>query len=279
MKRLLLVMFSFFVFLSSVCAMEARILGSFPNKVEISWDAVKGAAWYDLYLDDLPIKRVTASTLRQSLGSNEESLQSNREYQATVAARTAKNVTLDATRIPVRTTSWAGHYYWKNLTSDDNGGKCRSLHVEVRDSSGNLELYGYFSDDLGKALKLFPLVPFAEEYPQFSYQGDGDVEFAYRSNASVFNTTDIEPKSWKILELEEKNSSLRTKISTKVGIFSFKTESLFVFEVSEAGEKRVLFHNTGEGLASSGIFKSPNPGENGVFVFVEMGSFADIPKK
>ena len=50
-----------------------------------------------------------------------------------------------------------------------------------------------------------------------------------------------------------------------------------IFEISEAGEKRVLFHNTGEGLASSGIFKSPNPGENGVFVFVEKGSLADIP--
>ena len=279
MKRPLVVMFSFFVLLSSLSAMEVRLLSSFPNQMEISWDAVKGAVWYDLYLDNQPMKRVKAPTLRQSLGSNEESLESNREYQVIVAARTDKNVTLAAAQIPVRTTSWAGHYFWVNLTSDDNGGKCRSLHLEARDVAGELELYGHFSALTDKAVKLFPLVPIAEEYPQFEYQGDGDVELAYRSNASVFNTTSFEPKSWKIVELERKNSSLRTKISTKVGIFSFKTESLLVFEVSEESEKRVLFHNTGEGLASSGIFKSPNPGENGVFVFVEMGSFADIPKK
>jgi hypothetical protein len=272
-------MFSFFVLLSSLSAMEVRLLSSFPNQMEISWDAVKGAVWYDLYLDNQPMKRVKAPTLRQSLGSNEESLESNREYQVIVAARTDKNVTLAAAQIPVRTTSWAGHYFWVNLTSDDNGGKCRSLHLEARDVAGELELFGHFSALTDKAVKLFPLVPIAEEYPQFEYQGDGDVELAYRSNASVFNTTSFEPKSWKIVELERKNSSLRTKISTKVGIFSFKTESLLVFEVSEAGEKRVLFHNTGDGLASSGIFKSPNPGENGVFVFVEKGSLADIPTK
>ncbi len=279
MKRLLVVMFFSCILLSSLSAMEAWLLDSFPNQVEISWDAVKGAIWYDLYLDTQPIKRVKAPILRQRLGSNEESLESNREYLVTVAARTADNTTLDATQITVRTTSWAGHYFWMNLTEDDNGGRCKNLHLEVRDSSGELEMYGYFPGLSDKAVKLFPLLPIAEEYPRFEYQGDGDVEFAYRSNASVFNTTNIEPKSWKILELERTNSSLRTKISTKVGFLSFTSESLFVFEVSESGGKRVLFHNTGDGLASTGIFKSPNPGENGAFVFMEKGSLADIPNK
>ncbi len=258
--------------------MEARVLASYPNQVEIAWDAVKGAVWYDLYLDNQPVKRVKALTLTQRLGSNEESLESNREYQVIVAARDAKNVTLDAVQIPVRTTSWEGHYFWENLTSDDNGGKCRSLHLEVRDTAGSFELFGHFPGKQ-EGLRLFPLMPISKDYPWFEYDGDGDVELAYRTNASVFNSTNIEPKSWKIVELERGNSFLRTKISTKVGIFSFKTESLMVFEVSEAGVKRVLFHNTGDGLASSGIFKSPNPGEDGVFVFVEKGSLADIPKK
>ena len=279
MKRLLVVMFCFFLLHSSLSAMEARLLDSFPNQVELSWDAVEGAYWYDLYLDGQPIKRVKAPSLSARLGSNEESLESNREYQAIVAARTAKNVTLAATQITVKTTSWEGQYYWDNLTSNDNGGKCKNLHFEVRDASGLLEMYGYFADAPDKAVKIFPLVPISDEYPQFEYRGEGDVEFAYRSNASVFNTTNIEPKSWKILELERKNSSLRTKISTKVGMFTFKTESRLVFEVSPTGQKKVLFHNTGEGLASSGIFTSPNPGENGVFVFVEKGSLADIPMK
>ncbi len=278
MKRLLVMIFSISVMVSSLPAMQARILASHPNQVEITWDAVKGAVWYDLYLDKQPIKRVKALTLTQRLGSNEESLESNREYQVIVAARDAKNVTLDSVQILARTTSWEGHYYWENLTSDDNGGKCRSLHLEVRDTDGGFELFGHFPGQ-PHALRLFPLVPFAKEYPEFDYQGDGAIELAYRTNASVFNTTNFEPRSWKIVELDQKNSSLRTKISTKVGIFSFKTESLMVFEVSEAGEKRVLFHNTGDGLASSGIFKSPNPGEDGVFVFVEKGSLADIPKK
>lgn len=278
MKRLLVVMFTLFLLLSSLSAMQVRLLASFPNQVELSWDAVEGADWYDVYLDNKPMKRVKAPTLRQRLGSNEESLESNREYQAIVAARTARNVTLAAAQIPVRTTSWEGHYFWNNLTSDDNGGKCKSLHLEVRDTEQGFELFGHFPGEK-EALRLFPLLPIADEYPWFAYDGDGDVELAYRTNASVFNTTNIEPKSWKIVELERENAALRTKISTKVGIFTFKTESLLVFEVSETGEKRVLFHNTGDGLASSGIFKSPNPGENGVFVFIQKGSLADIPKK
>lgn len=277
MKRLVAMMLVLFGLSASLAAMEARLTASFPNQLEIAWDAVKGAVWYDLYLDNQPIKRVGAPALSQRLGSNEDSLESNREYQLIVAARSAKNVTLEATQIPVRTTSWSGHYFWENLTEDDNDGKCRSLHLEVRDGSDSMEVYGYFPGQPGRPLKLFPLLPIAEEYPEFEYHGNREVEVAYRTNASVFNTTNMEPKSWRILEAEVKNSSLRTKISTKVGIFSFRTESLMIFEISEAGGKRVLFHNTGEGLASSGIFKSPNPGENGVFVFVEKGSLADIP--
>lgn len=279
MKRLVLIMLSLVAFLSPLSSMEARILGSFPNQVEVGWDSVKGAVWYDLYLDSKPMKRVKASQHSQRLGSNEESLQSNREYKLLVAARDAKNVTLAATEITARTTSWAGDYYWVNLTEDDNDGKCRLLHLEVRDIEGSLELYGHFPKEPDRPLLIFPLVPFSSEYPEYSYDGQGPVELAYRTNAEVFNSTNIQPRSWRILELEEKNSSLRTKISTKVGIFSFKTESLLSFMVSETGEKKVLFHNTGDGLASSGIFRSPNPGEDGVFVFVEKGSLADIPKK
>ncbi len=267
MKRILTVTLVLFVLISSVSAMEAWVLKSYPNQVEISWSAVEGAAWYDLYLDGQSIQRVKAPTLTQRLGSNEDSLASNRDYQCIVAARSAKNVTLDAVKFAVRTTSWAGHYYWTNLTDDDNNGRCRRLHLEVRDTSEGLEVYGYFPSEPGKALKLFPLFPISEEYPQFDYQGKGEVELAYRTNATVFNTTNIEPRSWQIVEQEVKNASLRTVISTKVGIFSFKTESLMLLEVSEAGEKRVLFHNTGSGLAASGMFQSPNPGDNGVFVF------------
>ncbi|HKL58240.1 MAG TPA: hypothetical protein VJ854_07545 [Sphaerochaeta sp.] len=267
MKRLIVIIVSLIVFISPLVAMEARLLGSFPNQVEIAWDAVRGAAWYDLYLDNQPMKRVKAPTLSQRLGSNKESLESNREFQAIVAARSAANETLGATQIPVRTTSWAGHYFWENFTEDDNRGRCKSMHLEIRDGQDSLEVYGYFPDQPDKALKLFPLVPFSEEYPQFEYHGSGEVESAYRTNATMLNTKNIEPKSWQILEMEAKSGSLRTKISTKVGIFSFKTESLITFEVSDVGEKRVLFHNTGDGLASSGIFTSPNPGENGVFVF------------
>ncbi|MDY0287699.1 MAG: hypothetical protein RBR15_02610 [Sphaerochaeta sp.] len=279
MKRLIVVMFSLFVLISSLSAMEVRVLARYPNQVEIAWDAVRGAVWYDLYLDNQPMKRVKAPTVSQRLGSNKESLDSNRGYMAIVAARGAANETLGATQLPVRTTSWAGHYFWENLTEDDNRGRCKSMHLELRDAQGGLEVYGYFPDQPDKALKLFPLVPFSDEYPQFEYMGDGEVETTYRTNARMLNTKNIEPKSWKILEMEVKSASLRTKVSTKVGIFSFKTETTMTFEVSEAGEKRVLFHNTGDGLASSGIFTSPNPGENGVFVFRQKGSLADIPKE
>lgn len=279
MKRSLLYFFIGCLFLSSLAAMEGRLLADFPNQVLISWDRVDGAVWYDLYLDDQPIRREKSSTLVGRIGSNEEALQSNKEYQVIVAARDAKNVTLDATRFTVHTSSWAGHYYWENLTSNDNHGRCRSLHLEVRDTTDGIEMYGYFADAPEIARKLFPLLPLAQEYPEFSYHGNTEVEKAYRANAAVFNTTSIEPKTWKIEEVEVKNTFFRTKVISRVGALAFKTETVLSLEVSETGEKRVLLHNTGSGLASTGVFKSPNPGEKGVFIFKEKGSSSDIPRK
>ena len=98
MKRLVAMMLVLFGLSASLAAMEARLTASFPNQLEIAWDAVKGAVWYDLYLDNQPIKRVGVPALSQRLGSNEDSLESNREYQLIVAARSAKNVTLELRR-------------------------------------------------------------------------------------------------------------------------------------------------------------------------------------
>lgn len=269
MKRWVCWLFALFLALPSLYAMQGRVEKSFPNQVEVSWDRVEGAVFYDLYINREAMKRLDSQVNSSFLGSNEMPLASHTAYSVIISARDGENKTLESVEFPIRTTSWEGSYVWYNQTEDDNEGKCRKLELLVVDQDSECKVYGMFPEVSKEPLLLFPLLPFAHEYPTLSYEGESEVELAYRTNAEVFNTTSVKPKSWRILALEKKNAFLGTKMVTKVGALSFKTESWYDFIITDDGARRVLFHNTGTGLASYGIFKSPNPGEHGVFVFHE----------
>jgi hypothetical protein len=246
-------------------AMEGTETKKFPNQVEISWSPEKNATYYDIYLDGESLERLPATVFSTCIGSNENPLCSLTDYMVIVAARDGKNNTLCYVQIPISTTGWDGSYRWHNTTDNDNNGKCRELVLVVTEDAGGRKIFCDFSGN-GLVL-LFPLFPFASEYPTVDFQSEEPEAVAYRLNASVFNTTSFTPKSWKIKKMESTVSSVTTLVETMVSNMRFTTESTFCFRVSKTGEKQIVLHNSGKGIASWGMFRCPEKNSGGDFVF------------
>jgi hypothetical protein len=258
-----------FLPLFSLPAMEGRVDAVFPDQAKISWNSVQGAKYYDIYLGDEGISRLPQTARSAFVGSNEEPLASHASYRVTVAARDAENRTLDYLLLPFATSGWEGVYRWENPTDEDNDGKCRSMGLLVDDRDGNWRIYGDFGDE--GTLLLFPLMEVADDWPEVDYLDDSPAAKAYRLNARMFNTTSYEPKSWKLERMESTASSVTTVIETRVWAMRFTTESTFRFRVSETGEKQVVLHNGGQKIASWGMFRCPEKGSGGDFVFACVG--------
>lgn len=237
-----------------------------PNQAILTWDAVEQACWYDIYLNGEFIRTVNSSVLTERLGSNEYPLPSATSFVCAVAARDNNDVLGYAIQM-FKTKSWSGRYQWINLTNRDNGGRCRNLLLEVDDSTSSFVITGIFD----RRCQLFPMVEEQRVGLSLSYHGGSEEEVSYRTNATVFNTTGITPKSWKVLRSECGISHCTTTIQTRVGLISATTVSTYSFFIDEAGKRRIRFETKGEGLADKGMFKSPNPGEEGAYIFTEIG--------
>ncbi|WP_320127737.1 hypothetical protein [uncultured Sphaerochaeta sp.] len=246
-------------------AFNGQVSQKFPNQVKINWDEEKGAEHYDIYLGKEPLKRLGPTEFSTMVGSNETPLRSCSDYQVLVVARGAEDAVLSYVWIPFSTTGWSGSYQWKNSTKYDNHGKCKELGLVVFDESGNLRVYGDFKDK--GLLLLFPLLPFAQEYPKIFYQDSSPAAVAYRVNAEIFNTTSMEPEAWKLQAMEVTISGVSSKVVSFVAGMSFLTETTFSFYVSKEGKKQVVLHTWGKGIASWGLFACPDKGSGGDYVF------------
>jgi len=242
-----------------------EVTGLYPNQIELSWDAVEGADYYDVYLDGKPRERVQATYA--VLGSNEESLASHTEYHVIVAARKTGNIDIAAGQRQVVTPGWEGRYRWENVTDDDNKGKCKYLDFTVVRKDGSYEVYAQYD----QPYRVFPLVPDQLVGREVSWDGEAEYQRVYRANAEIFNTTSYKPKSWSITKLMREESRLFTEVKTRVGALRFTTHSTYSFTLSPKGEALLLFETKGDGLASWGLFSSPNPGEKGIFQCVFLG--------
>ncbi|MGE4583499.1 MAG: hypothetical protein AB7C91_02535 [Sphaerochaeta sp.] len=252
MKRWLVLLFLFLVTPLFSESMHLELDGALPDQLLVHWDAVKGADYYDIYLDQKPVKRVEQT---QVVLAN---LHSHTSYEVLVAARKTGNVDIEADAAHFRTTGWEGWYRWVNKTKTDNNGKCRQLDFLVVHTAGGYEIHGLYD----RLYRLFPVAPCEQEFP---YEGESEHQTAYRVNAEMFNTTKVTPKTWMVKEVEISDSSLRIVMQTKVGALRFTTTSCYRFQVSPTGEKELCFETKGEGMAGWGVFKSPNPEDDGVF--------------
>lgn len=253
------------VFLFPLQAFEVHSEVS-PNQVVLFWDAVDEASTFEVFLDGGMYTTIPASVNRLSIGSNEKPLPSNTPCVFEVSARSAKGSVLAYATHTVKTESWSGRYSWTNITGKDNDGKCRSLVLQVEDSGHGIVIDGIFD----RSCRLFPMVEKEQIGRLLEYGGSSDQEISYRTNAAVFNTTGITPKTWKVVQSEIDVSYCMTKIQTKVGAISATTVSTYSFFIDDSGKRMIRFETKGQGMANWGMFKSPNPGEEGAFVFSEI---------
>ena len=134
---------------------------SLPTSIKLSWDAVDGAVYYDLYEKNDFIIRLSSDVLSY----RKNNLQSDTEYSFSIAARDEDNNTLDAAFIDVRTGSWDGLYEWINKTSKDNRGKMKNLMIRVETAVDSVfgqyhKLYMIMDD--GSEVQIFPLYDFGD---------------------------------------------------------------------------------------------------------------------
>lgn len=233
-----------------------------PNQVELSWSAINGAAFYDVYVNGEPFARLDGKLTTGHAGSNEKPLFSNKEYEVIVAARDAANGNLDAVRLTVRTSSWSGSYVWDNPTDKDNKGKCRHLHYVLEDTP-NAMLIKSELPELG--LKTISPMPINTDW--VDYNDDGAL--TYRANGKLFNTTNFTPSKFMVTEVIQDASGVTDVVKTKAVGMTFTTKTFYKLVVTEDGKRAVRFQTVGSGLAATGIFGNPEKGSDGAFTLVE----------
>lgn len=240
--------------------LKIDLLAAHPNQLHLAWEAVSGADYYDVYLDGAAMHRVRSTGV--VLGSNEHPLESHRRYEVLVAARRSGNIDVAADKAWYETGGWEGLYRWVNVTDKDNKGKCRQLEFLVSHTPPYYSIQALYD----RPYTVFPLLSNDRINEEIPFEGESEQQQAYRANAEVFNTTKFKPSVWSVTSVEFGIDRYQVEVKTKVGSLSFKTRSTYRFILSPKGEKELHFETKGDGLASWGLFTSPNPGEKGVFV-------------
>ena len=241
-------------------ALDVQLISAYPNQLHLAWNAIAGAEYYDVYVDGKPATRVRSESV--VVGSNEEPLESHRTYEVIVAARKTGNVDVEAAKVQCETSGWEGRYRWVNLTDKDNKGKCRQLDFLVSYTKPYYTIQGIYE----RSYTIFPLLSQELVNVEIPFEGESELQKAYRANAEVFNTTNFKPSVWSVTSIEYGIGRYAVEVRTKVGSLSFKTKSSYRFILSPKGEKELHFETKGDGLASWGLFTSPNPGQKGVFI-------------
>lgn len=92
-RQLMLVIALCLVSFALHSGVELVSVDSYPTQLALSWRAVSGADYYDLYLDKVPVKRVR-QRLSTTLGREGEPLEAGRTYELIIVARKEGDVQL-----------------------------------------------------------------------------------------------------------------------------------------------------------------------------------------
>jgi hypothetical protein len=262
-----------FIMLTLLCLLSlASLIGldlvkAYPDALYIRWDAVKGADYYDVYLDRKPLVRLANTEYVV------KNLQSYQSYELLVAARKSGNVDVFAQRAVYTTIGWEGSYQWINTTTKDNKGRCKVLDFLVVREDNSYLIYSKLSNEYHLVSPLVDQSLIGVEIP---YEGDAPYQIAYRLNAQVFNTTSFAPKSWKVIDYSVDDKQIVTQIQTKVGSMALYTTSRYTFALGNDGQRQLIFETKGSGMASWGLFQSPIKGDDGAFISSETAGLGNI---
>lgn len=244
---------------------------SLPTSIKLSWDAVDGAVYYDIYNGQTSVARLPSDVYSFTV----EDLFSNESYDLCVAARDAENRDLDAEWVTASTTNWDGVYQWVNETDKDNRGRMKTftLRLEtVRDEAIGQYLRMFMVNDDGSELRIFPLFDFGSENAGswVDYGDDGPTGTAYRENAERFNTSIFKPSKWRVDRIVIDYDSTSAYIQTSAFGIIVDTETTYYLYI-EDGLRKMSFTTTSESsLAESVLFHNPNPGEGDAFILTEI---------
>lgn len=266
MKRLLTAILLFCITLPVFSAgMELVSVVAYPTQLQLQWTAVDGADYYDVYLDRVPMARIR-NGYRVVLGSNEEPLASHREYEVLVAARKEGNIDLASATAMAQTGGWEGRYRWVNRTKQTNKGRATQLDFRVTWEDGAYRIEGLFD----QWRDLFPLVSPAMIGQQFSFDGEQAAQLAYLNNMQIFNTTSVKPVWWKVVSSSSTPNSCVVDVRSRAAGIEVVTRTTFRFVVTDEGASELHLITSADGVASLSIFRSPNPGDGGVFKAVRI---------
>ncbi len=238
-----------------------------PTGVDLSWDSVEGAAFYDIYADSRPVARLGADARSYEIGS----LDSDTRFSICVAARDSGNNDMEAAWADVVTGSWDGVYRWVNETDSDNGGRMKELTLRIE--TGHDAVYGQYLNVFivnadGSEARIFPLYPLgSDEAGRWEdYGGDSIAATSYRINMELFNTSPFRPTRWRLERVVIDYDSTSAYIQTSALGLTVETETTCRFFM-EDGVQKFSFDTKASGIANAVIFRNPNPDEGDAFIF------------
>ncbi len=237
-----------------------------PDGANLSWNVVSDAVYYDIYIDNVFVKRLNGETSYSLTGYDQ-----NQELDIIIGARTEDNTTLDSERLRLTTTSWEGVYKWINTTSEDNDGKMKefSLKVILKTDPTYGQYNEIWTDIDGQWFKVFPIGELTGNYGWLDFKGKKDIEITYRLNCDRFNTTSFSPTKWKIEKIILLKNYCGVEITTKAMGLQFRTRTTYTFKINEEGKRVIEFFNEGSGLAEHALFYNPNLSHADPFSLVE----------
>ena len=225
------------------------------NDVNLEWNEVEGASFYDVYANDIFLARLDADTFSYTAVN----LDQDSAYRIIVGARDEENNTLDAGAVEVETDSFSGVYKWVNRTDDDNKGRLREITYIARLRTSPkygqyMEISIPYGDD---ELVIFPLQSLEDStWPWIDYDDDGKTALAYRLNCERFNTSSLKPGRFRVSRISITPESASVEIQSSAFGFKVTTTSSYDFSMREDGVY-LVYRTSGSGLVESALFRNP----------------------
>lgn len=225
------------------------------NDVNLEWNEVEGASFYDVYANDIFLARLDADTFSYTAVN----LDQDSAYRIIVGARNEENNTLDAEAVEVETDSFSGVYKWVNKTDDDNKGRLREITYIARLKTSPkygqyMEISIPYGDD---ELVIFPLQSLEDSiWPWIDYDDDGKTALAYRLNCERFNTSSLKPGRFRVSRISITPESASVEIQSSAFGFKVTTTSSYDFSMREDGVY-LVYKTSGSGLVESALFRNP----------------------
>lgn len=235
-------------------------LEAHPCAITLAWDAVEGASFYDIYLDDAFVVRLSDGETAWRI----DGLEGWRDYKVSWAARDVDNKDLDVHIENVTTEGWDGEYVWVNTSDDDNDGRMKELRMRVRTVDD--PVYGQYPEISivtgGVPYRFFPIFDLGQEVAGWiDWDSDTDYGECYRQCAALINTMDINPSDWKLERIEISPSRVYMAVTSRAMIvFQAHTDSTFEFYENGEGRRCLRYMMGGDDVFRMVAFMNPVDG-------------------